>query len=69
MGPLALSINVNVHLLQVLNLLCKLTNQVTVKCPDGVIEEIIEYTLSMMYVFNIIILYSLYSHSLVSIYA
>ena len=41
------------HLLQVLNLLCKLTDQVTVKCPDGVIEEIIEYTLSIMYVYNI----------------
>lgn len=38
--------------LQVLNLLCKLTDQAIVRCPDGVVEEIVEYTLSIMYVNN-----------------
>ena len=38
--------------LQVLNLLCKLTDQVVVKCPNGVAEDIIAYTLSIMYVNN-----------------
>ena len=39
--------------LQVLHLLCKLTDQVIMKCPDGVAEEIIEYALSIMYVHNV----------------
>jgi len=32
-------------LIQALNILCKLTEGVVLKCPDGVLEEIVEYTL------------------------
>ena len=35
-------------LIQALNLLCKLTDGVVLKCPDGILEEIVEYTISVV---------------------
>ena len=35
-------------LIQALNLLCKLTGGVVLKCPDGILEEIVQYTLSVV---------------------
>jgi len=35
-------------LIQALNLLCKVTDGVVLKCPDGILEEIVEYILSVV---------------------